>query len=147
MIKMLIFISFSVICMNILVSYGFGKNSSDNQENSPIYTGAPQKAVYRKISAEQAKAIMEEGKPYVLLDVRTEKEFKEKRIAGAVLIPDSEIGKRAAAMLPDKDILILVYCRSGNRSANAARRLINMGYTNVFDLGGIGGWPYGTVRE
>ena len=133
--------------MSMPIGYGYADDSSGNLDNAPVSTGEPLKAVYRKISAEQAKAKMEEGKPYVLLDVRTEREFKEQRIAGAVLLPDSEIGVRAAAMLPDKDALIFVYCRSGNRSANAARRLVNMGYTNVYDFGGIVDWPYGTVRQ
>ena len=133
--------------MSMPTSYSLTNDSADSTGSAPVSTGEPLKAVYRKISAEQAKAKMEEGKPYVLLDVRTEREYKEQRIAGAILIPDSEIGVRAAAMLPDKDILILVYCRSGNRSANAARRMVGMGYTNVYDFGGIVDWPYGTVRE
>ncbi|MCL2513323.1 MAG: rhodanese-like domain-containing protein [Oscillospiraceae bacterium] len=100
---------------------------------------------YKKISAEQAKAIMDESRPYILLDVRTDEEFKESRIEGAVLIPDYEIKGRAEAELPDKDALILVYCRSGRRSANAAYDLIDMGYTNVYDFGGIIDWTYETA--
>ena len=106
--------------------------------------GAPH-AEYRKISAEQAMGMMEDGKPYILLDTRTEEEFREQRIDGAVLIPESEIGLRAAAELPDKKALILVYCRSGRRSAIAAHELVSMGYVNVYDFGGIVDWPYGTV--
>jgi rhodanese-related sulfurtransferase len=81
-----------------------------------------------------------------LLDVRTSEEYKEKRIEGAVLIPDYEINDRAAAALPDKDAAILIYCRSGRRSASVAHELIEMGYTNVYDFGGINDWPYETVR-
>ena len=103
------------------------------------------KAVYQKITAEQAKAKMDEGKPFILLDVRTDEEFKEKRIDGAILIPDYEIKSRASTELPDKNALILIYCRSGRRSALAANELIEQGYTNVYDFGGIIDWPYDTV--
>ena len=89
--------------------------------------------------------MMNESKPYILLDVRTDEEFKEKRIDGAILIPNYEIKERAIAELPDKSILILIYCRSGRRSADAAKALIDMGYTNVYDFGGINDWPYDTV--
>ena len=104
------------------------------------------KAVYTKISAKQAKDMMDNGNPYILLDVRTEEEFREIRINGAILIPDSEIKNRAAAELPDKEALIFVYCRSGRRSTKAANELASMGYTNVYDIGGIIDWKYETVR-
>jgi len=103
--------------------------------------------VYRRITAEQAKAKMDDGESYTLLDVRTEEEFRERRIGGAALIPDDEIKTRAESELPDKSALILVYCRSGRRSANAAHELVEMGYANVYDFGGIIDWPYGTVGE
>jgi len=99
---------------------------------------------YRKISARQAKNMMDKNKSYILLDVRTKEEFREKHIKGALLIPDTEIKKRAAAELPNKNALILIYCLRGRRSANAARQLIEMGYTNVYDFGGIINWPYDT---
>ena len=106
--------------------------------------------VYTKIDAENAKKLMEEFSfegtgDYVLLDVRTEAEFNEKRIPGAVLIPDYELTKRAEAELPDKTQVILVYCRSGNRSATAAKALVAMGYNHVYDFGGIIDWPYETT--
>lgn len=107
---------------------------------------AEQKAVYRKISAKQAKEMMEAGNPYILLDVRTKAEFTEIRIEGAILIPDNEIRNRAGTELPDKNALVFVYCRSGRRSAGAARELASMGYTNVYDMGGIVDWPFDTVR-
>lgn len=101
--------------------------------------------VYQKISAVEAKAILDGDLPFILLDVRTEAEFLEKRIAGAILIPDDEIASRAEQELPEKDALILVYCRSGRRSAQAAAALASMGYTNVYDFGGILDWPYETT--
>ena len=111
---------------------------------SPYATfGAP---VAARISAAEAKAVLDGSAPYVLLDVRTQEEFDERHIPGALLLPYTEIRERAAALLPaDKDALILVYCRSGRRSAIAASELILRGYTNVHDLGGINEWPYETV--
>ena len=104
-------------------------------------------AIYHKISAAEAKKMMDSGEEYLLLDVRTDTEFAESHIAGAVLIPDYEITARAESALPDKSALILVYCRSGRRSANVAHTLVGMGYTNVYNFGGIIDWPYGTVSE
>jgi rhodanese-related sulfurtransferase len=101
-------------------------------------------AEYRKISAEEAKEIIENNADAVVLDVRTEAEFTEQRVPGSVLLPDYEISDKAAEVLPDKDATILVYCRSGRRSENAARELANMGYMNVYDFGGIIDWPYDT---
>ena len=95
-----------------------------------------QQAVYRKVSSAEAHKMMSESKGHILLDVRTDTEYKEKRIAGAILIPDYEIKDRAGKELPDKNKVILVYCRSGRRSANAARALISLGYVNVYDFGG-----------
>lgn len=100
---------------------------------------------YQKISAEEAQQMMQDSSEYILLDVRTSQEFDEVHIEGAILIPDNEIEARAAMELPDKNALILVYCRSGRRSAGAAEQLIGMGYTNVYDFGGIADWPYDTV--
>ncbi len=100
---------------------------------------------YMKITAEEAKEIMEDVNAFILLDVRTEAEFKENRIDGAVLIPDNEIAERASEELPDKNARILVYCRTGRRSALAAKELINMGYNTVYDFGGIVDWPFETV--
>ena len=91
--------------------------------------------------------MMDSGDRYILLDVRTVEEYAERRIAGAVLIPDNEISSRAEAELPDKSMLILVYCRSGARSERAANALIGMGYKNVYDIGGIIDWPYQTVSD
>ena len=102
-------------------------------------------AEYRKISAEDAFQMMNDTKEYVLLDVRTVEEFNEVHIEGAVLIPDSEIANRAVEELPDKSVLILVYCRSGRRSESAARELVEMDYTNVYDFGGILDWPFETT--
>lgn len=100
---------------------------------------------YKKISAEEAKKIMD-SEEIIVLDVRTLEEYSSAHIENAVLLPVTEIAAKAEEALPDKDAKILVYCRSGNRSATAARELINMGYTNVYDFGGINSWPYEVVK-
>lgn len=100
----------------------------------------------KKITAEQAKKMIDETTDVIILDVRTPNEYKEKHIEDALLIPVAEIKDRAEEELPDKDAVILVYCRSGGRSAKAANQLAAMGYRNVHDFGGIDGWPYETVR-
>ncbi len=96
------------------------------------------------ITAEEAKKIMDTEKDYIILDVRTQEEFDEKHIPGAVLIPDYEIADKAEDLLPDKNQLILVYCRSGRRSKLAAEELVKLGYTNIREFGGIIDWPYET---
>jgi len=106
--------------------------------------GEPPQAVYRKITQEEAKGMMGEAKGFVLLDVRTEEEHREQRIPGSVLLPYDEIIDRAEEKLPDKGALIFVYCRSGRRSETAARGLVDLGYTNVYDIGGILDWTYET---
>ena len=94
------------------------------------------------ITAEEAKKLMDTEEGYIILDVRTQKEFDEKHIPGAILIPDYEIRGRAGEVLTDKDQLILVYCRSGRRSRNVAASLVELGYTNIREFGGIIDWPY-----
>ncbi|MDR2732101.1 MAG: rhodanese-like domain-containing protein [Fibromonadaceae bacterium] len=100
------------------------------------------KAAVHKISADEAHKMMQELKSYTLLDVRTENEFKEKRIKGAILIPDHEVKPRAEKELTDKNQPILIYCRSGRRSAKAAEELTILGYKKVYDFGGIIDWNY-----
>lgn len=109
---------------------------------------SPQKASFETITGEQAKEIMETETEFVLLDVREQSEFDEGHIAGAVLLPYEEItADKAAACLPNKNRLILVYCRSGRRSAIAAETLAGLGYANVKDFGGIIDWKYDIVTE
>lgn len=101
---------------------------------------------YEQITAEKAKSIMDTEEDYIIIDARTEEEFNEGHIEGAILIPEYEIASRAEKELPDKDALILVYCRSGRRSKIASEELVNLGYTNVKEFGGIIDWPYETVK-
>lgn len=101
---------------------------------------------YRRITARQAKEIMDSGKSYVLLDVRSQVEHNLKYIEGDLLIPHREIQEKAPELLPEKDKTILIYCASGVRSKTAAQELSRMGYTDVYDFGAITDWPYGVVE-
>ena len=102
---------------------------------------AEQEVNYRQITMDEAVAMMEEEKDHIILDVRTAAEFNEEHIPGSVNIPNETIGTDAIPELPDKDQLILVYCRSGNRSKQASEKLVKLGYTNVVEFGGIIDWP------
>ena len=106
-----------------------------------------QTASYRQITMDEAIIMMEEESGYIILDVRTPEEFADKHIPGAVNIPNETIGTEEIPELPDKDQLILVYCRSGNRSKQASEKLAALGYTNVVEFGGINSWPGETVSE
>lgn len=101
---------------------------------------------YEQITPSEAKTIMDTETDYIILDARTEEEFVEGHIEGAILIPEYEVADRAEKELPDKDKLILVYCRSGRRSKIASEELVKLGYTNVKEFGGIIDWPYETVK-
>ena len=103
-------------------------------------------ATYEQITPQQAKEIMDTEQEYIIIDARTEEEFAEGHIENAILIPEYEIAQRAEKELPDKEQLILVYCRSGRRSKIASEELIKLGYTNVKEFGGIIDWPYDIVK-
>lgn len=100
---------------------------------------------YVNITQEEAKRIMDSGVPCVILDVRTQSEYNQGHIPKAILIPHTEIKEKAEAAIPDKDTLILVYCRSGNRSKTASEYLLELGYTNIKEFGGINDWQYDIV--
>lgn len=100
----------------------------------------------RKISPEEAKEMMDNG-GVTVVDVRSREEFDEGHIPEAVLVTNETIGSEAPEELPDKDAVLLIYCRSGRRSAQAAEKLSGLGYTNVYDFGGIIDWPYDTVKS
>ena len=103
-------------------------------------------AMYEQITAEEAKNIMDSGLEHIVLDTREQEEFDEGHIPEAILIPYTEIEVMAEEKLPDKDALILVYCRSGRRSKIASESLAKLGYTNVKEFGGIIDWPYEVVK-
>ena len=107
-------------------------------------------AGYKEISQEEAMQMMEEGSGYLILDVRRADEFAEGHIPGAVNVSNEDIQaeeEQALAALPDKDQLLFVYCRTGNRSKQASRKLVALGYTNVYEFGGISTWEGEIVTE
>lgn len=122
-------------CIWILLMLVLLTACGQNKEND-------QEAVYLNITAEEAKSIMDSQDGYIILDVRAQEEYDEGHIPGAVVIPHTEVEARAEAELPDKEQVILVYCRSGRRSKLAAQALVDLGYTNVKEFGGIIDWPY-----
>ena len=101
---------------------------------------------YRQISMQEAMDMMEKEKNYIILDVRTVAEYESGHIPGAICVPNETIGTEKIPELPDKDQLILVYCRSGNRSKQASEKLVKLGYTNIVEFGGINSWPGEIVR-
>ena len=124
--KKLVFLILAVMLLTAC-----GQNTENDQE-----------AVYMNITAEEAKQIMDTEEGYIILDVRTQEEYDEGHIPVAILIPNTEIEARAEEELPDKDQLIFVYCRSGRRSKLAAEALVELGYTNIKEFGGIIDWSY-----
>ena len=100
---------------------------------------------YRQITMVEAVELMEKEENYLILDVRTQQEYAAGHIPGAIVIPNENIGTEEIAQLPDKDRLIMVYCRSGNRSKQASDKLVKLGYTNIVEFGGIIDWPGETV--
>jgi len=124
--KKLVFLLLAVMCLTAC-----GQAKEKDQE-----------AVYVNITAEEAKRIMDSEEGYIILDVRTQEEYDEGHIPGATQISHEEITEKAEDILTDKDQLILVYCRSGRRSKIAAEALVELGYTNIKEFGGIIDWPY-----
>lgn len=99
---------------------------------------------YNRVSFKEAKELMDSGKPYVLIDTRTDEEFGIEHAEGATVLPVDDIDKDSAkAVIPDTDTAILVYCRTGQRSKLAAEKLIELGYKHIYDIGSLVGWPYG----
>ena len=112
------------------------------EEKQSTEKGGTDPVSYQQITPQEAKAMMDSQVEYILIDARTESEFAQGHIPGAILIPEYEIARRAEKELPHKDALILVYCRSGRRSKIASEELSKLGYTNVKEFGGIIDWPY-----
>lgn len=111
--------------------------------SDPATVGADGEA-YHKITAEEAKKMMD-GQQVTIVDVRRQDEYEESHVPGAILVPNESIGDEAPEQLPDKDATLLVYCRTGVRSEQASKKLVGLGYKNVYDFGGINDWPYDTV--
>lgn len=117
-------------------------NSNGNGNESNATNNSSNFSSYQQVDAETAKKLMDTEDDYVILDARTQAEYDEGHIPGAILIPHDTVTTAAEDALPDKGQLILVYCRSGNRSKQASQTLVGLGYTNVVEFGGINSWPY-----
>ena len=109
--------------------------------------GGPNSATYTQVDGTEAQTMMEESDEYVIVDVRTPKEYAEMHVKGAINVPNENIGDEAIAELPDKEQRIFVYCRSGNRSKQASEKLAAMGYSNIVEFGGIKDWEGPTESE
>ena len=133
---------FAVLAFVIFL-YGCGENVAEKNKTAD---NTEKETAYMTITGEEAKELMDSTADYVLLDVREEDEFATGHIEGAILIPYESIEERAEEELPDKQQTILVYCRSGRRSAIAAESLAALGYEDVRDFGGIIDWPYEVIR-
>lgn len=141
---------FSLLLASVLlVSFGGCKA----KEEAPLSTEAPTtkttemiNMTYEQISQDEAKRIMDTESDYIIIDARTQEEFDEGHIENAILIPEYEIQEKAPELIPDKNALILVYCRSGRRSKIASEALAELGYTNVKEFGGIIDWEYEIVK-
>lgn len=110
-----------------------------------VFTGCAKIVKSGIILPKDALDMIQNDKYLILLDVRTPEEYKEKRIPGSTLLPDYEVEVKALDVIPDKETKVIVYCRSGRRSAGAVKVLNKLGYQNVYDLGGISNWPCDTV--
>ena len=119
-----------ILCMTfIFILTGCG--NTDSVQNTEQKTG------YKQVSMEEGLELMEADSDYILLDVRRDDEFEEGHIPGAINIPNESIGTEEIAELPDQKQTIYVYCRSGNRSKQASQKLVDLGYTDVIEFGGI----------
>ncbi|HHX59516.1 MAG TPA: rhodanese-like domain-containing protein [Epulopiscium sp.] len=133
----------ALVAVALLILFGWTvsmRKEKINSENGDYVIGK-----YNRITAKEAKEIMD-TEEVIILDVRTPQEYQEEHIEGALLIPDYDLSSLADSKLPNKDEKILIYCRSGSRSRGAAKVLIDMGYTNVHDFGGIMSWTYDKVK-
>jgi len=128
-------LSLLVFATSLSLLTGCSQNTVTNTEKASVIT----------ITSEEAKNMMDQEDSLIIVDVRTQEEYDAGYIEGAVLIPDFDIETKAESLLPDKDATILVYCRSGRRSALAAQKLVELGYQNIYDFGGIIDWNYDIV--
>ena len=129
----------NIIIMLLLLILPFTATSCKGSEKM-------EKAEYHKIPANEALYMMN-NEEVTIVDVRRPDEYTLSHVPGAILVTNESIGSEPPAELPDKDAKILVYCRSGRRSKEAAMKLLDLGYQNVYDFGGIIDWPYETTRN
>lgn len=132
--KIQLFITILMMAVTMLA----GCSSPDAGENSES-----EDSTYQQIRQEEAKELMDTETDYIILDVRTKEEYEGGHVVEAVCIPNETIDDTVTEQFPDKEQLILVYCRSGNRSKQAAQKLADLGYTDIREFGGINTWQYG----
>lgn len=118
------------------------KTAAVSGKNQSVQPGEMQEESYMQITPQEAKKMMEKYPEAVILDVRTPEEFETGHVPGAICIPNESIVNKEPEQLPDKTQIILVYCRSGNRSRQAAGKLAKLGYESIYEFGGIFDWPY-----
>ena len=139
--KKIILLALAIITVATVFAGCTQKTNTEQTEATQVNIGT-----YYQVPQDEAKRIMDEESDYIIVDAREQSEYDEGHIKGAIVIPYTEIEQKAEEMLPDKEQLILVYCRSGRRSKIAAQSLANMGYTNVKEFGGIIDWQYGIEK-
>lgn len=132
-------IGLGLLLVILLFSFGCGA------QNNPMENENSSQGIHEKISAEEAKEMMDETSA-IIIDVRTVEEFNEGHIENAINLPLDEIESRALEVFPDQEETYLLYCRSGNRSAQAAKIFKDLGYKAIYDFGGVNDWPYDTVK-
>ncbi|MDA3845168.1 MAG: rhodanese-like domain-containing protein [Vallitaleaceae bacterium] len=157
------FKKFSVVLLVMVILTSCNSESNDNQsmntdgektekdntttETIDAETTDIVKGIYQSISPEEANSKLAEGTEVLLIDVREQSEYDSGHIPGSILLPVGTIEQEVEAMIPSYDTPLIVYCRSGNRSRTAADILLELGYTEVYDLGGINDWPYEIVLD
>ena len=130
----------------IIIALGVWLSGCTRKNKGQIMDGDGMLNSYRQISQEEAKEMMKKNDGHVIVDVRRQDDYDAGHIPGAILIPNESIGTEKPVQLPDLDQIILVYCRSGNRSKQAAQKLFDMGYTNIYEFGGINDWTGEIVK-
>ena len=138
-ILLLFLAGFAVLFALLLSGCTLSKTKADTAEDMT------DKAAYHKLSAEEAYEMMISQE--IVVDVRTREEYDGGHIENAVLVPNESIGSEMPETLPDKEATLLIYCRSGRRSKDAAQKLLALGYQSVYDFGGVIDWPYELVKE
>ena len=134
------------IVILLMAAFLFQLAGCSSKAKGPVMDGDGMVRSYSQISQEEAKQMMEKDDGHVLVDVRRQDEYDAGHIPGAILIPNESIGTEQPDELPDLDQVILIYCRSGNRSKQAAQKLFDMGYTNIYEFGGINDWTGEIVK-
>ena len=134
------------IVILLTAAFLFQLAGCSSKAKGPVMDGDGMVRSYSQISQEEAKQMMEKDDGHVVLDVRRQDEYDAGHIPGAILIPNESIGTEQPDELPDLDQVILIYCRSGNRSKQAAQKLFDMGYTNIYEFGGINDWTGEIVK-